>query len=73
MNATTSARPVEKGSTVKYQDGWYRVSVKFNTTVNLCGIFSGRIAHKKVPLTEVREDYDNWSEHWHKSETYQSM
>ena len=73
MNATTAAKPIVKGSVVKYKDGFVRVTAKFAKTVNLGGIFNGKIYHRKVPLTEVVEAHDEWYERWTKSETYQSM
>lgn len=66
-------KQIVKGSIVKYNDGHYRVSAKFKETVNLCGIFNGRIAHKKVPIFKVVEDEAAWHEAWTKSESYQCM
>lgn len=65
--------PIEKTSVVRYKDGYYRVSAKFKNTVNLSGIFSSYIHHKKVPLSEVTEAHDEWYEKWTQSETYKSM
>lgn len=65
--------PVVKGSVVKYQDGWVRVTARFKHTVNLGGIFNGKIYHKHVPLGEVFEDHDAWYKNWQESETYKSM
>ncbi len=67
------SKRIEKGDTVKYKDGYYRVSALFTNTVNLCSIFSKKIHHKKVPLTEVVEAKNEWYEKWGKSETYKSM
>ncbi len=65
--------PIVKGGTVKYKDGYFRVSALFANTVNLGGIFSARIHHKKVPLSDVTEARDEWYKRWSESETYQSM
>lgn len=71
MNTNISI--LSKGSTVRYKDGYYRVSALFKTSVNLCGIFSSYIHHKKVPLSEVTEAYDEWHKKWTQSEAYQCM
>lgn len=78
MNAeTTTPVPapakIEKGSTVKWRDGYYRVSAAFKDTVNLAGIFSSAIAAKGVPRSEVTEAHDEWYAKWTESETYKSM
>jgi hypothetical protein len=65
--------PVEKGSIVRYKDGWMEVKAKFKTHVNLGHIFHSKTTIKKVPLNEVYEDRGEWYENWSKSETYQSM
>ena len=62
-----------KGSVVKYKGGWMEVTACFKNHVNLGHIFHGKTTIKKVPLSEVVEDRDNWYAHWSKSETYQSM
>lgn len=72
MNVST-ANPVEKNAIVLYKAGWYRVSAKFSSSVNLAGIFSGAIKHKRVPLQDVREDYEAWSRNWAQSDSYRSM
>ena len=64
---------VEKTSVVKYKDGYYRVSAKFKNTVNLSGIFSSHIHHRKVPLAEVTEAHDEWYAKWQESDTYKCM
>ncbi len=66
-------KPIVKGSVVKYKDGYVRVTARFKDTVNLGGIFNDRIYHKRVPINEVREAYDEWYAQWQQSETYQSM
>ena len=64
---------IEKYSVVNFNGGYYRVKTLFNTTANLCGIFTATIKHKKVPINQLREAYEEWSLEWSKSETYQSM
>lgn len=73
LPVATSPQPIEKGSVVKYKDGWCRVTAKFKNTVNLGGIFNEKLYHKGVPLSEVFEDHDAWYEQWTQSETYKSM
>jgi hypothetical protein len=65
--------PIVKGSVVKYKDGHFRVSARFSSTVNLCGVFGSKSRHKGVPLAEVVEDEAAWFAVWQKSESYQSM
>lgn len=64
---------IKKESIVKYKDGYFRVSALFKHTVNLCGVFSSYIHHKKVPLSEVKEAHDEWYKLWQESETYKCM
>jgi hypothetical protein len=66
-------KPIEKGSVVKYADGYYRVTARFKETVNLGAIFGGHIHHKKVSVFKCEEAHDEWYEKWTQSETYQSM
>jgi hypothetical protein len=66
-------KPIEKGSIVKYKNGWMRVTAKFKTHVNLGGIFAGKTSVKGVPFGEVKEDEDTWYEHWQESESYKCM
>jgi hypothetical protein len=79
MNADTSssvpapAKPIVKGSVVKYGDGYYRVSARYSRTVNLSGVFTSFVHHKSVPVDQVVEAHDEWYEKWTQSETYQSM
>jgi len=62
-----------KGTVVRYKDGWMQVRAVFSKTVNLGSIFGSKTTIKGVPKSEVKPDYDAWSEAWSKSETYQSM
>ena len=64
---------IDKGSVVKYKDGWMEVTARFNHHVNLGHIFQSKTTIKKVPLNEVFEDRDAWHAEWSKSESYQSM
>jgi hypothetical protein len=70
---TTFAKPIIKGSVVKFGDGYYRVTARFKESVNLGAIFGGHIHHKKVPIADVEEAHDEWYALWQKSESYQSM
>jgi hypothetical protein len=64
---------VGKGSIVKYQDGFYRVTRSTKNTVNLGPVFGGKVYYKGVQKTEVVEAYDEWHDYWSKSETYRCM
>ena len=66
-------KPIEKGTVVKYKDGYLRVTAKFKNSVNLGAIFGGKLYHKGVPLAEVTEAHDEWYAIWEQSETYKSM
>lgn len=66
-------KEIVKGSIVKYQDGFYRVSRKNTNSVNLAGVFTSYIHHKSVPINEVVEAHDEWHTEWTQSETYMSM
>jgi hypothetical protein len=66
-------KPIEVGSVVRYKEGWCKVTRKTRNTVNLGGIFNGKIYHKGVPLDEVYEDHDAWYANWQESETYKCM
>lgn len=70
-----NGKTIAKGTVVHFKDGWVRVTSvnKTRQTVNVGGIFSGRVYEKDVPLYEVYEDDAAWFESWQKSETYQSM
>lgn len=71
-NAPTQTQ-INVGSVVLYKEGWYRVTRLTKNTVNLGAIFGGRVYHKSVPLTEVREDEAAWYANWSRSESYQCM
>jgi len=67
---------IEKGSTVKYNGGYYKVSRCGKTSVNLSGIFPQRrrdVRFFSVPIGDVVEAYDEWEKYWHQSEAYQAM
>jgi len=68
-----SMKPIAKGSTVKYQGGYYRVSKLTGLTCNLAGVFNDKVYHKGVPLNQVVEAADEWYARWQESETYRSM
>lgn len=78
MNADTTdtapdTAPVTRGSTVKWNGGYYRVSARFSKTVNLRGVFGSRPVAKGVPVADVVEAYDEWSAKWAQSDAYRSM
>lgn len=66
-------RPILKNSVVKFRDGWYRVSRKTSTCVNLTGVFNGTILFKNVPLKDMQEDEEAFVAYWQQSERYRSM
>ena len=66
-------KEIVKGSIVKYNGGYYRVSARYAHTVNLTGVFTSFIHHRKLPVELVVEAHDEWYEQWTKSETYMSM
>lgn len=69
----SETKEIVQGSTVAYNGGYYRVSARFKKTVNLARIFEGSILHKSIPVSEVKEAYDDWSDVWSKSESYRCM
>lgn len=71
--AVPTGKPIVKGSIVKARCGWYRVSAVIGQTVNLAGVFGGKIWFKRVPLAECVEDEAAWYKNWQQSETYRSM
>jgi hypothetical protein len=64
---------INKGSIVKYQDGFYRVSRCTKNKVNLASIFGGTIYHKGIAKPEVTEANAEWYNRWSQSETYMCM
>jgi hypothetical protein len=64
---------INTGSVVKYQNGYYRVTRCTKNTVNLSGVWGGRIYHKGINKSEVTEAAAEWYERWSQSETYQCM
>lgn len=66
-------KPILKESTVKYKDGYYRVSAVYQTTANLSHLFSSKVLFKGIRLNELVEAHDEWYAKWSQSETYQSM
>lgn len=65
---------VKVGSTVKFENGYYRVTKLTKAgTVNLGSIFGGTIYHKKISISEVVESHDEWYKKWSQSESYMSM
>jgi hypothetical protein len=70
-----NGKSIVKGTIVHYEEGWVRVySVSVGKqTVNVGGIFSGRITKKQVPLGHIFEDEAAWYANWQQSESYKSM
>ena len=64
---------VGKGSIVKYENCYYRVTHATKNTVNLGPVFGNKVEHKGIQKSEVVEAYDEWRDHWHKSETFRCM
>lgn len=66
-------RPVGKGSTVKYQNGYYRTTRVTKKTVNLGPVFGGGVYFKGISIDLVEEAYDEWYENWSQSDSYKCM
>ncbi len=64
---------MEKGTIVKYDGGFYRITRETKSTVNLGAIFGNHIYHKGIQKSEVTEAHDEWYQRWAQSETYMSM
>jgi hypothetical protein len=77
MNILTdkNGKRIQEHTTVKYNEGWYRVSAIFKgkKTVNLKQVFGSRILHKGVSINDIIEDEEAWHNNWTQSETYMSM
>lgn len=70
----SSEKEIKKGSTVKYNGGFYRVSACFKNTVNLSYIWNSKhVYYKGVPKSEVVEAYQEHMDAWSKSESYRCM
>jgi len=64
---------IKKGSIVKYNKGFYKVSFVTKEKVNLKSVWGNKIYYKGLPKSEVVEAA---AEHWEvfsNSETYASM
>ena len=61
------------GDVVQYGNGWMRVRAVFKDTVNLGQIWGDKTTLKKVPHSQVKEDYNGWYNNWTQSEQYQCM
>lgn len=70
---------INKGSIVKFtipgslHTGYRRVTARFKDSVNLGGIFNGKIYEKGVSLEGLEEAGEEWYAYWSKSETYMCM
>lgn len=74
-NEKVNKHPIHKGSIVKYEDGYYRVTAYFSKgqTMNLGSIFGAKIYHRSVSEYDVAEAYEEWYDYWSQSETYRCM
>lgn len=66
-------KDIVKGSVVRYQDSYYRVTAITSTWCNLGSIFGSHIYHKRVSLGQVVEAHDEWYAKWQESDTYKCM
>lgn len=66
---------IRKGSVVCFQGGHQRVQsiCVGKQTVNLTGVYAGRIYHKGVSIDDIYEDGDAQWEAFTQSETYMCM
>jgi len=64
---------MEKGTIVKYDGGFYRITRETKNTVNLGAVFGNHIYWKGIPKSEVTEAAEEFNEYWTNSETYKSM
>jgi hypothetical protein len=64
---------MEKGTIVKYDGGFYRITRETKNTVNLGAIFGSRVYHKGIQKSLVTEAHDEWYQRWTQSETYMCM
>ena len=64
---------MKKDMIVKYKGKWYRVTRVTANTVNLGGVWTGKVTLKGIPRDEVYEDGDAFYDNWSQSETYQCM
>ena len=64
---------MEKGTIVKYDGGFYRITRETKNTVNLGAVFGNHVYHKGIQKSEVTEAHDEWYQRWTQSETYMSM
>jgi hypothetical protein len=64
---------LKKGTVVKYDKGYYRISRLTKKTVNLKSVWGNKIYYKGLPKSDVVEAEAEWYEHWSNSETYRSM
>jgi len=64
---------MEKGTIVKYDSGFYRITHETKNTVNLGSIFGNHVYHKGIQKSEVTEAHNEWYQQWTQSETYMSM
>ncbi len=64
---------MDKGSIVKYAQGFYRITRLTKNTVNLGPVFGGRVIHKSIPRSDVIEAREEFHQYWRQTESYRSM
>jgi len=64
---------IKKGSIVKYNKGFYKVSFATKEKVNLKSVWGNQIYYKGLSKSEVVEAREEHWENFSKSETYRSM
>ena len=64
---------LEKGMTVKYDGGFYRISRLSKFKANLKAVFGSRIAHKGISVDEIVEAEAEFYAYWQTTEAYRCM
>jgi hypothetical protein len=70
---TVNQTPIAKGSIVKFNQGWCRVTRVTKNTVNLGPIFGRGTTDKYVPIDLVTEDSTGFYVYWSTTDAYRSM
>jgi hypothetical protein len=65
--------PIRVGNIVRFKQGWMSVSKVTKNTVNLRGIYGGRVTEKNVPIESVTEDSAGYYEYYRGTDAYASM
>lgn len=64
---------LEKGMTVKYDGGFYRISRLSKFKANLKAIFGNTIYHKGISVDNIVEAEREFYEYWQKTDAYRCM